>query len=153
MDISLLSGLISNFGAAQDIAKAMLELKTISEVQGKVTELQNVILSAQNTALTAQSQQSTLIQRVADLEKEIANVKAWEAEKQRYELKALKPGVFAYTLKPSSANGEPSHWLCANCYNKGIKSILQNAGDFYGVSTHNCHSCKTKILVNTNVMP
>ena len=153
MNISLLGGLISNFGAAQDIAKALLELKTISEVQSKVAELQNVILSAQNTALTAQSQQSALIQHIADLEKEVANAKAWETEKQRYELKALESGIFTYSLKPSSANGEPSHWLCANCYSKGIKSILQNSGDFYGVSTHNCHSCKTELRVNTHVMP
>lgn len=152
-DISLATSLISSFSAAQNIAKAMLELKTISEVQGKVVELQSVIMSAQSSALAAQAEQSALAQRVAELEREIAEIKAWETERQRYELKALEPGVFAYALKRDAAGSEPAHWICSRCYNSGSKSILQNSGGTWGITEHVCHLCSSKIRVNTSHQP
>lgn len=152
-DLSLVAGLITNFSAAQNIAKAMLELKTISEVQGKVVELQSVIMSAQSSALAAQAEQSALVQRVAELEKEIADIKAWEAEKQRYQLNALEPGIFAYSLKCDAANSEPPHWVCSRCYNEGRKFFLQSEGDFYAATEYVCHGCGSKIKVRSSIIP
>lgn len=153
MDITLIQSTISGLKTASDIAKSFLELKSVSDIQGKVIDLQSSILSAQSSALAANSDQSAMAEEIRALKKEIADVKAWEAEKQRYELKALESGVFAYSLKQVSSGGEPPHWLCANCYTKGIKSILQNVGDFYGTTSHVCHSCKSEIKANTNVRP
>lgn len=151
MDITLIQSTISGLKTASDIAKSLLELKSISDVQGKVIELQSAILAAQSSALAANSDQAAMSEEIRTLKKEIAEVKAWEAEKQRYELKALEPGTFAYALKEASADSEPPHWLCTNCYSKGIKSILQSAGDFYGVTSHICQSCKSEIKANSNV--
>lgn len=47
-------------------------------------------------------------------------------ERQRYELLALTPGVFAYALKPSARGAEPQHFLCQKCLDKGVKAILQD---------------------------
>jgi hypothetical protein len=152
-DMSFAAGLLSSFSAAQNIAKALLELRTISEVQGKVVELQSVIMAAQSSALAGQAEQSALIQRVADLEKELAAVKAWEAEKQRYELKALEPGVFAYALKREASGSEPPHWICSRCYHEGTKSLLQNEGDQWGSTKYLCHSCKSSISVKSSNQP
>ncbi len=152
-DISFASGLLSSFNAAQGIAKALLELKTISEVQGKVVELQSVIMAAQSSALAAQSEQSVLVQRLEDLEKELARLRTWEGEKARYELKALESGTFAYAMKRDASNGEPPHWICSRCYNEGKKSILQSEGDQWGCTTHACHLCKSTISVKSSIQP
>jgi hypothetical protein len=44
---------------------------------------------------------------VANLEKEVATLKAWDADKKRYKLTELRPGVTAYMLKEGMEDGEP----------------------------------------------
>jgi hypothetical protein len=78
-------------------------------------------------ALGAHAEQFTMVQRIRDLEQEIARIKAWEAEKQRYQLIAPWPGCFVYALKETSKGTEPPHWICEHCYQDGRKSILQNS--------------------------
>src|SRR5436309_8136487 len=97
-DMILIQGTITGLKVAADLAKGFLHLKSLAEVQGKVIELNEAILSAQMNALAAQAEQFTMIQRVRELEQEIAQIKAWEEEKQRYELIAPWSGCFVYAL-------------------------------------------------------
>lgn len=83
------------------------------------------VIELQKEILLAQSAQAALLDRVSQLEKEVARFETWDAEKKRYELKALRVDVFAYMLKPDSRGVEPPHWLCANCYEQRKKSIFQ----------------------------
>lgn len=126
VDMALIQGAITGLKTAGDIAKGFLELKSISDVQGKVIELQSAILSAQSSALAAQGEQSSLVQRIRDLEEEITNVKAWETQKQRYKLASPFDGSMTYALQKSMSDGEPPHYICTNCYQAGKRSILQN---------------------------
>lgn len=117
---------LTSLKAAAEIAKAMIGLHDAATIQAKIIELNREILSAQASALAANEAQSALLQRVGDLEKEIADMKAWETEREKYELKQVgERGAFAYTLKEQSGTSEPSHSLCPNCYEDGRKSILQ----------------------------
>jgi hypothetical protein len=84
------------------------------------------VIDLQKEILSAQSEQFTLLQRVDDLENEVARLKAWEADKKRYKLVELRPGVIAYSLKADMANGKPQHQLCTACYEVGFKSILKS---------------------------
>lgn len=125
MDMSLLQGAVTSLQVAGNIAKGFLQLKSMAEVQGKVIELQTVILSAQQSALAAQSEQFAMVEQVRSLEEEIARVKAWEGQKQRYKLTQPWEGAFVYALKKSMSRGEPAHWLCTHCYAEGRGSMLQ----------------------------
>jgi len=102
------------------------------------------VLTLQREILDAQSQQSALIQRLGDLEKEVAGFHRWEAEKLRYQLEELPPGLFVYGIKDADRGSEPDHKLCANCYQKGIKSILQRSAPLRGETNWRCHSCGFK---------
>lgn len=86
MDLTLIGGAVTGLKTAADIAIGFSKLNTMAEVQGKAIELQQVILSAQSGALAAQSAQFSLVDRIRELEREVAEVKAWEAQKQRYAL-------------------------------------------------------------------
>jgi hypothetical protein len=86
VDISLIQGAISSLKLAGDIAKGFLELKSISDVQGKVIELQSVILEAHSSTLAAYSAQSAMVEEIRALKEEIAKIKNWNTEKQRYKL-------------------------------------------------------------------
>ena len=46
-------------------------------------------------------------------------------KKQRYELKELGNGTFAYALKSGMPDSEPEHSIRAGCCTKAQKSILQ----------------------------
>lgn len=154
MDYSLIQGTVASLKAASDLARGFLDLKSIADVQGRVIELQSVILSAQTDALAANSQQSAMAEDIRKLRQQIADMEAWAAERERYALTALEPGIFVYALmKDAAARGEPPHWLCAHCFGTGAKVVLQSEGDWYGATEHHCPSCKLKIKVKSSVVP
>jgi hypothetical protein len=109
---------LSAFKTMLDLAKGLRDISDAAARNVAVIELQEKILIAQQT-------QSALVERVSSLEEQLAELEAWEADKQRYELKEIASGQFAYVLKPETAAGEPAHILCANCYGHNQKSILQ----------------------------
>jgi hypothetical protein len=105
---------------AFDIAKGLKDIDDATRRNAAVIELQEKILAAREA-------QSTLLDRVGELEEEVAGFETWDAEKQRYELKQLARGgaAFAYALKANAQPAEPFHCICASCYQKRTKSILQ----------------------------
>jgi hypothetical protein len=103
---------------AFDIARGLKDIDDATRRNAAVIELQQKILDAQ-------SEQAELVDLVRKLKARVAQLEAWDADKERYTLTDLGRGHFAYALKDSMANGEPPHYLCAQCYNGKIKSILQ----------------------------
>ena len=153
-DISSIGAALSALKAAKDIAEAMVGLRDASAFQGKMLEFQSKIIDANNAAFAAQDERSALLERIRELEKQVAEFEAWEAEKKRYRLTEIIPGAFAYILKHSEANGEPGHALCADCYQKGEKRFLQNNGNPYmRDNAVVCQSCKTIIRTMGRALP
>jgi hypothetical protein len=147
VDISAIGSALSSFKAAKDIAEAMIGLRDASAFQSKLIEFQSKILDAHDSAFAAQEERSALIDKVRQLEEEVANFKAWETEKKRYELKPLAEGVFAYALKPDAQGSEPAHWICAGCYQNAQKSILQTERREPGMIVfYVCHSCGAELI-------
>jgi Zn finger protein HypA/HybF involved in hydrogenase expression len=123
--------------------KTMLDLAKRFKDINDATTRNAVAIELQEKILAAQEQQTALVQRVSELEKEMARFETWEAEKKRYSLAQFVPGTVAYILKRSEANGEPGHALCANCYDRGKKSVLQFNGEtFLPKFAYVCPSCK-----------
>lgn len=99
-----------------------------------------VSIELQEKVLAAHAQQSTLIERVHELESRVAELEAWEGEKQQYELQRLPAGTFARAKKAGVSDSEPPHYICPNCYEDKKKLILQPSGRFLI-----CHGCKDRI--------
>lgn len=117
---------VNSLKAASDIGKALLSIHTTAEVQGKAIELNQIIIDAQQSLLAAHAAQSTLVDEVRDLKSQIAAMKDWDAQKQRYQLASPNTGSFVYALKKDMAHGEPPHYLCANCFKQGKASIVND---------------------------
>ena len=83
------------------------------------------LIDAQTKIFAVNNERATLIERIGKLEKQVTDLEAWETEKQRYELKEIAFGSFAYVVKPAMQGTEPPHQICANCYQQAKKSILQ----------------------------
>ena len=106
------------FKTMLDTANGLKEMNDAAVRNAAVIELQSHIL-------TAQANQSALIEEIRQLNERVAQFDAWQAEKQRYELKDFGGGTFAYSLKPDRADGDPAHNICPACYEKRQRSILQ----------------------------
>jgi hypothetical protein len=142
-----LSAGITSLRFAFDIAKGLKDIADATERNAKIMELQGAIMDAQAGAIEAQQAHATDVRHIADLEAEITHLKTWDGEKERYELKAIGSGAFVYALKPDVAAGEPSHWLCPNCYQKREKRILQaDAPPMYADDRYwKCPACCARI--------
>ncbi|WP_079212937.1 hypothetical protein [Brucella pituitosa] len=120
--------------AAYDLAKGAVGLNTASEINAAVINIQTKLLDAQ-------SDYSALMRKNGELEKEIMSLKSWEAEKERYSLQELPPGIFMFALKEDMRGSEPAHNLCANCYYHGVKSILHVTNSSGGIKHWKCYCC------------
>ena len=150
-DISTIAAALSSFDALKNIAKSMIALRDSQALQAKIIEFNEALIDAQTKIFSVNEERSTLIERVRDLEKQVIQLETWDAEKKRYELKAFARGAFAYALKPEAQGAEPPHQICAACYERGKKSILQRvpsntARMALGMgATYRCPECKSEI--------
>lgn len=147
MDVGSIAALASSLKTMGDIAKAMIDLRDAQAFQAKVIELNREIMSAQGSALAAQADHATMAERVHGLEVRIAELEAWDHEKERYQLTDHGGGTFTRALKPGKEEGEPFHRICAHCYEHRRKSILQSRGLFQGREKVICPSCETTVML------
>ena len=125
-----------------DLTKGLQAMQTDAEIKAATAELLNAIITTRQQVLETQEAETALLTKVRGLEEEVQRLKAWDGEKQRYEMKRYWPGVVAWTLKPSMANGQPTHSLCAQCFHGGKPGYLQATGDSHlRRPIHRCSSC------------
>jgi cell division protein FtsB len=131
---------------AFDMAKGLHSIHDVAARDRAVIDLQKEILAAQQA-------QSELIARVSELEKEVSHLKNWEADKARYELAEIAPGIVAFAVKEGLRNGEPFHRICATCCAAGKKSCLQQhiRGPYYDM--FKCHGCGEELAINKGDPP
>lgn len=127
MDMGSISAAVGSLRVAGEIAMGLINLNTMAEVQAKAVELNQKIIAAQHEIFAANAAQMTMVERIRELEAQIANMKAWEAEKERYQLVSPSTGAMVYAVKKSMSNGEPPHYLCANCFKQGKASPVNDA--------------------------
>lgn len=133
---------LSSLKSASDLAKSLIELRDAAKIGEVSIELNGKIAAAQQLAISAQHEQAALVSEINNLKKQIVGYEDWAAEQKRYQLHDFGSGTFAYILKEGMENGEPPHNICANCYQKSQKSILQNRGGTYdGREFYDCPKC------------
>jgi hypothetical protein len=67
-----------------DMVKANETLANFHELVAAVAEVNTKLLSAQTAALLSQETQAALTERIHELEKEVAVLKEWKREAERY---------------------------------------------------------------------
>lgn len=138
---------MSPLRAAGDVAKGLVDIRDTVKLGEVAIRLQAQILAAQQGALAGQSREADLLEEIRGLKARVAEAEGWEAEKKRYALEELPPGVFVYALRPDMANGEPTHKLCQTCFHNGKKSVLQASEQQLGQYTLHCQPCDKYLTV------
>jgi hypothetical protein len=145
MDLSVIGGAISGLKTATDIAKGLVNINTTVEVNAKALELQRALFSAYGDALSAKETQTSLQDEIRELKRQLSHNEEFVADMKRYKLDTPWPGSIVYALKESMSNGEPPHYLCANCYQNKKKSILQVSPSIERFTTFVCPTCRAAV--------
>lgn len=120
---------------------------------GQMADVYAHLIAAHKVALTAQTDQQQMQATVAELEAELERIRAFRSEaKSQYQpttLDAMRGSCFVYAYK-----GEPPHWLCAHCFDRDTKSVLQFQGhDRSGEAVMECPGCHGKLTVMFGAHP
>lgn len=130
IDMGSIASLAGSLKAMGDIAKAMVD---------------------QGSALAAQTHHAAMVEEVRQLKARIAELEAWDRQKERHQLTDHSGGTFAYALKAGMEAGEPFHRICAHCYEQRRKSILQSHGFFQGGREKvSCPACETRFMLGVS---
>ena len=92
MPVAEIAAAVTGMRAALDITKAMVGLRDAEAFRAKSIELQSVVFDAFEKAIEAREAHTAQAERIRSLEAEVAHLKAWDAEKQNYELKNIGEG-------------------------------------------------------------
>lgn len=154
MDATAIVGAANGLKAAVDLAKGLHSLKTSTEVREKTSALLDAVVDARFKLLEASDAQAALLERIKQLEDHIAGLENWDSDKQRYELKAIDTGAFAYMHKPGMEDGETPAWFCQTCFQDRHVNPLQfrdqPVSKTGGRGMHcrwGCNRCKGEVMV------
>lgn len=147
MDISVFAAVSGGLQQAYQSAKSLLELKVEVDTAVRINALVGQLGDVTGQFLAAQTAHLQCQEKTVALEKELASLKSFAAQKERYVLQQLAPHAYAYALRPEHQGEEPLHHLCSHCYAESQKSILQFSRLDRGDRVLACPRCKAEVRV------
>lgn len=121
--ISTGTSLIGLAKGATDTAQGLKTLVEKPDVDATATK--NLVSDLLDRLIRLQAEQIAMHGTILQLREEQYRIDKFQAEAVRYILTRTEQNSLVYELDPNKANGEPPHCICATCYEKQIKSILQ----------------------------
>lgn len=116
---------ISSLTAAKNLTTTLLELRDFDKVATATMELKGHLIQTYDHIISEKDRVSSLQTKINELEKECSRLKDWSAEKEQWSLRQIGHGNFAYVRNDFTGNFQQAQKLCAGCYDKTIKSTLQ----------------------------
>jgi DNA-directed RNA polymerase subunit RPC12/RpoP len=153
IDPVTVGAVLGSLNKAVELTSKLIGLKNSGAIAEQVQSLNAVLLAAQKDALATYQAYSSLIDEKRQLEARIANLEAWDAKEEQYELVHLHPGSFAFAEKERTSGTKPVHYLCATCFNNRKVSILQGWTTGYGLRELHCTTCGEKIIHSDGGQP
>jgi len=123
MDLtSALSALKQTF----DLIKTGVEIRDDSKIKKGIADFLDKYLALQTSALEIQQQNLKLLDEKRIVEDKYKELENKQTERERYLLHKVTEGIFVYKY---SSDDKPEHFICQNCFDKGIKSVLRYSDD------------------------
>ena len=152
---------IASISAAAGILTKLIALTTAlgrkvpAAVREQILALSGRILDIQKELFAAQQREIDLTDEKRGLEDKLRLMNDWNEEKKRYELKLVGDIAIVCTLRPQFQEGDPPHWLCANCFQDGKKSHLEAGIESLHFSQRrwSCPRCTSGVLIDFDLTP
>jgi hypothetical protein len=133
------------FQSVLNLGAAIANTNDAAKRQTQLIEFQKAITQAFTTIAELQLSNSALLADKNKLEQEIVHLKDWKAEREKYELKEIASGIFARVESGYVGQLQSAHKFCATCFEKNIKSPLQQQrAEMRQIALH-CFTCKSHI--------
>ena len=145
MDLSAIPDLAVAFKTLTDTVRSVRALGTQAEVDSVREDLLAKLVAAHQVALELQGHALAAREACAELEKEIRRLKAFQVHRERYQLTDLGGGAIVYALKARAEPNEPSHYICAQCFEKAERSFLQFERYQGRSRILVCHGCEGRV--------
>ncbi|EMY0058027.1 hypothetical protein AAIB98_004223 [Providencia rettgeri] len=130
-----------------NLLKAINDAKTESEIRNATFELQRKLQDIQMDNLQLIDLVYSYKTQVDELTQRIDEKIAFKGKVEGYSPHTLKSGTFTYINDPAVNEGNDPHYLCANCYQQEIVSILQPCGIESRHFQSYCPHCNNKYLM------
>ncbi len=117
--------IISTTKTLYELSKTLKEAKDEFEKEQALLDLHRKISSLQQEMISLKEEHIALLDFKCEAIKEGFQLTKDESWKDNYSLHETTSGVMVYISKPQPDPPTPVHHICPNCYENGIKSILQ----------------------------
>jgi hypothetical protein len=101
-----LDSIMSPLNAAGEGLQKLIETRDLIKFGDEFRKLLAEVIAAQRGALAANMDQLALLEEISALKEKVRSFETWNTEKDRYEMKGLRSGVFAYMLKPAERGAD-----------------------------------------------
>jgi hypothetical protein len=146
-----ITGALTAARTLADLAKTALDARDAAKATAAVIELQSKLVDATSAALAMAEKAYALQASLSEAQREKAEIEAKVKDRGMYTLHELRPGAFAYTVKPGEDGTQPVHYLCQACYDKGVKAMLRFVPAQPGRDTH--YTCPEGGIPHTITVP
>jgi len=120
--ISALTALKQTF----DLIKTGFEIHDEVKIKKGISEFLDKYMSLQTSSLDMQQKNMQLLEDKKVVENKYKELEDKLNERDKYSLFEFTEGVFVYK---SISDNQPKHFLCQNCFDKGVKSIFRSQSD------------------------
>lgn len=141
-----IAGAVGGVKGAMDIAKGIQATLSKVELAEVRLNLMERLGDAHLAMLQAVEDLQACRAKNSALEAEIAQLKAFDADVENYELADTGRGAMAYRAKDAPAAEKYGHWHCPHCFERREKSrMTPDDRGAYGLLK--CHACKLELHV------
>ena len=120
-----LSSLNSVLSIFKTVGDALKQSGGTTNTQEGIVEATSTLLDAKSKIISAQEEYSSLSSEIDKLKQDCMRLKDWKTEREHYTRNQIAPGVFAYIENGIVESLQDAHKYCCNCFDKTIKSTLQ----------------------------
>jgi hypothetical protein len=145
MDISAVGSGFSALQGLRAIATTLLEVRDFTKLAGIQGDLQQKILDVQGAMLDLQATLSAKSDAFETLKARTTQLENAARERERYELYEIRPGAFVYRRREEVPPIEPRHYLCQQCFDKGVKAVMRSIDSAHFGPRQQCPVCKDSI--------
>lgn len=144
--IESIAGAIGGVKGAMDIAKGLQATLTKVELAEARLNLMEKLSEAQIAIAQTREDLQACRDQVHALQAHIAQLEAFDADIENYELADTGRGALAYRPKDAPEAEEYGHWHCPHCFDRRQKSrMIPEDRGAYGLLR--CHACKLDLHI------
>lgn len=115
---------LSGIKGAIDLAKAAVDARDDAKAKEAINGMIGLLLEANISALAMSDEARRLSADLDAASRELREVRQRQGERDQYRLQQIARGRYVYDFV-GDGGGTPGHYLCQNCFDTGIKSVLR----------------------------